>query len=473
MVKQIELKISDIKLLDNNPRKIDEAELKKLCDDIEADPSFLIQRSPLVNLVDGVYYCYAGTQRVKACTLLGRQTIICFVEENVSKEVQDKRMILDNTHRGEWDVDLLMSDFNFTIEELKDMGIETEQFNRLFDDDGNGAEKEEARKSLQDRFIVPPFSILDTRQGYWQDRKKTWHKLGINSQETREGIEIIAQSGQSTHIYELRNKMRDKLGREPEWPEIIEQAKAMGLHLYEGASIFDPVLTEICYRWFCPEGGTILDPFAGGSVRGVVASVLGYNYHGIDLRHEQVDANRKQAELMNQSGATWYTGDSSNMEELLDKDLQADFIFSCPPYHDLEKYSEDPADLSNMDYHDFCRVYRDIITKAMAKLKPNRFACFVVGDIRDKAGAYRNFVSETIDCFTKCIDGNGHHVKYYNEVVLINVAGSLAIRVGRQFSAGRKVGKTHQNVLVFYKGDPKAIKKEFPEVELPDLTETE
>jgi len=37
----------------------------------------------------------------------------------------------------------------------------------------------------------------------------------------------------------------------------------------------------------------VLDPFAGGSVRGIVASRLGYRYVGIELRQEQVEANRR------------------------------------------------------------------------------------------------------------------------------------------------------------------------------------
>jgi tRNA G10 N-methylase Trm11 len=49
------------------------------------------------------------------------------------------------------------------------------------------------------------------------------------------------------------------------------------------------------YRWFVPQEGTVLDPFAGGSVRGVVAAHLGYKYTGIELRKEQVKANEKQA----------------------------------------------------------------------------------------------------------------------------------------------------------------------------------
>ena len=36
------------------------------------------------------------------------------------------------------------------------------------------------------------------------------------------------------------------------------------------------------------------------------------------------------------------------------------------------------------------------------------------------------------------------------------MVGSLPIRVGRQFESASKLGKTHQNVLVFVKGDPRA-----------------
>jgi DNA modification methylase len=338
------------------------------------------------------------------------------------------------------------------------------QFNGI-----NPTEKEEP-VSLTDKFIVPPFSILDTRQGYWQDRKKKWLELGFDSQETREGVELIAQSGQSTAIYELKNKMRESLQREPSWDEVIAYAKEKGMHVYEGASIFDPVLAEICYSWFIPNGqGWILDPFAGGSVRGIIAGKLECKYLGIELRQEQVDANFKQAkELFNGSEAPhWICGDS---REVLDRlEPVYDLIFSCPPYFDLEKYSENPNDLSNMTYEEFCQAYREIITKAVSKLKEDRFACFVVGDVRDEKGFYRNFVSETIDCFVKCIDSEGNNIKLYNEMILVNVAGSLPMRVTRQFNSGRKVGKMHQNVLVFYKGNPKNIKLNFPELNLENV----
>lgn len=316
--------------------------------------------------------------------------------------------------------------------------------------------------SLKDSFIFSPFSILDTRSGVWQDRKRKWISLGFNSQETREDVELIAKSGQSSGIYELRNKMRDMLQREPSWDEIIDYAKKKGMHVYEGASIFDPVLCELSYRWFCPEGGKILDPFAGGSVRGIVAGVLGYEYLGIDLRDDQCVANRKQASVLKLDvvQTQWYAGDSNDVLKQKMSEHGFDFVYSCPPYADLEKYSDDPKDLSNMDYADFKEVYFSIIKKSVAQLKDDRFACFVVGDVRDKKGFYYNFVSDTIQAFKDA------GMELYNEIILVNTVGSLAIRLKRQFNGGRKVGKMHQNVLVFYKGDPKKIKDNFPELNL-------
>jgi len=46
---------------------------------------------------------------------------------------------------------------------------------------GDAAPKVEPR-ALSDDFIVPPFSVLDARQGYWQDRKKAWISKGIKSE---------------------------------------------------------------------------------------------------------------------------------------------------------------------------------------------------------------------------------------------------------------------------------------------------
>lgn len=214
-----------------------------------------------------------------------------------------------------------------------------------------------------------------------------------------------------------------------------------------GTSIFDPVLCELSYRWFCPPAGKILDPFAGGSVRGIVAGCLGYGYTGVELRAEQVAANQAQAHISTGPAPVWVNADSRDIAKAAPGAY--DMVFSCPPYADLEVYSDDPADLSTLGYADFIAAYRAIIAETCALLKPDRFAVFVVGEVRNKKGNYYGFVPDTIAAFKAA------GMEYYNEMILVTAAGSLPIRAGKQFRSSRKIGKTHQNVLVFVKGDGK------------------
>ena len=296
-------------------------------------------------------------------------------------------------------------------------------------------------------------------------RKKAWLDLGIKSELGREKGITYAMSAQPPRVYEVRNQLRAKNGVDPTWGELIDYCRKHDIKVMEGTSIFDPVVCELAYRWFNIPGRSVLDPFAGGSVRGVVAAKLGMQYFGVDLRQEQIEANGVNAfEIFNEKDKEqpiWKTGDSQDIDKHF-PELKTDMLFSCPPYADLEVYSKDPRDLSTMDYDEFLKVYRIIINKSCAMLKENRFAVFVVGDVRDKKGVLRNFVNDTIEAFQAA----GLH--YYNEMILVTSIGSLAIRVSKPFNVGRKVGKHHQNVLVFYKGDPKKVRNHFPELDFSE-----
>lgn len=277
-----------------------------------------------------------------------------------------------------------------------------------------------ANGPVAERFGFSPFSVLDARSGEWQDRKRAWLGLGIKS-----------EVGRSAKSYNCHDWMNDKGG---------------GQHAEgDGTSIFDPTLCECIYRWFSNNSAQVIDPFAGGAVRGIVAGVMGRKYWGCDIRKEQIEANNKQAnEIMPEIRPEWVLGDA---DDVINSSPEADLVFSCPPYGDLEKYSDNPNDLSNMEWHAFAEVYKRIIAKASSRLKKDRFACFVVGDFRDKRGFYRDFVSMTISAFK---EGGA---ELYNEAILVTSVGSACMRVTKQFESGRKFAKTHQNVLVFCKGD--------------------
>ena len=287
------------------------------------------------------------------------------------------------------------------------------------------------KNNLRDIYMIPPFSIFDTQSGDWQKRKNKWKELGIKSEIGRE-------------VEESHTTVMSRLTEE-------EYKKRYGRKPMDSSSIFDPVLCEIIYDWFCKKNDNILDPFAGGSVRGIVANYLDYYYTGIELREEQVNANKGQAETIFQSTPNtiqpkWITGDSN--KELNKIDKMFDFIFSCPPYYDLEVYCDNPNDLSNMDYNSFNKVYESIIQKSCLLLKDNSFACFVVGNCRNKDGYIMDLVGNTIRAFEKA------GLKLYNDIILRNAYGTAMLRANT-FMRYKKVVKVHQNILVFCKGNPK------------------
>jgi len=275
---------------------------------------------------------------------------------------------------------------------------------------------------LRDKFIEPPFSILDTKSGNWQRRKKLWQKLGIKSEVGRKAKSI--NSG--TDIYRDISKKEGYDNKD------------------NYTSIFDPALCEVLYHWFCPIGGSILDPFAGGSVRGIVANKLGYKYTGIDIRQEQIDCNREQGlnilEVNNQP--QWYVGDSNEVLEGFNNKF--DLVFSCPPYANLEVYSDLKGDISNMPYFEFMKAYESIICKSCNLLKNGGYACFVVGEVRDKKGNYIGFVPDTINAFKKC------GMNFYNEAILLNPVASASMRANGNMNS-QKLVKIHQNILIFKK----------------------
>ena len=271
----------------------------------------------------------------------------------------------------------------------------------------------EEKVILREEFIEPPFSILDTKSGNWQNRKKLWKSLGIKSEVGRDSTVI--------HM--------DSTAKENNTAEYV--------------SIFDPALCEVIYKWFCDKGAKILDPFSGGSVRGIVANYLGYNYTGIDIRQEQIDSNYEQAnKIVPENKPNWLCGDSNKVLDTINEKF--DFIFSCPPYGDLEVYSDLEGDISNMPYNRFLKCYKEIITKSCKLLKEGGFACFVVGEFRDKDGNYVGFVPDTIRAF---MDAG---LKYYNEAILSTSIASASMRAKGNMKS-KKLVKVHQNILVFKK----------------------
>lgn len=298
---------------------------------------------------------------------------------------------------------------------------------------------------LKDKYGWPPFSILNTISWDWQRRKDEWEVLFRDS-----------TAGRDVKRYNAT-------------PVNTFSARGADVKKAESISEFDPYLCELMYRWFSNKGDKILDPFAGGCVRGVVASVLGRDYCGIDLSPAQIAANYnalniiKDKYIQEDAGAIeWKQGDSE--ETLKGLSPEFDMVFTCPPYYNLEKYTQDPNDLSNLStYKKFLHKYTIIIEQTARLLKQDSFFVIVVSEIRADShnianSQYLGFVPDTVRILRDVCG-----LKYYNEIILENAIGSLPIRAPKYFSQSRKIGRHHQNILVFYKGDIMNITDKFGE----------
>jgi hypothetical protein len=380
-------------------------------------------------LIDEDNSIIAGHGRLAAAQRLGSSKVPTITLAGLTEAQKRAYVIADNklALNAGWDEEMLKIEINDLQGDGYDVtltGFDLEEITQLFD------EPEEkyadgVAGSMAANYGQPPFSVLDTRKADWVERKRAWRsKIGDNG-ESRE--DTLAKGGM--------------LG-----------------DLNSGVSLLDPVLAEIIVAWFGKEGGIAFDPFAGDTVFGYVAGTAGMQFCGIELRKEQAELNQQRCDA-DGLPCQYICDTSENMDDHV-ADGSVDLVFSCPPYADLEIYSENPLDLSTMSHSDFFQVYKRILQNTYAKLKNDRFAVIVMGEVRGKDGRYIGTIPKTIDIMEQA--GYG----FYNEIILVNSAGTLPLRAGRTMLASRKIGKMHQNVLVFCKGDPQKAAQALGDIKL-------
>ena len=384
-------------------------------------------------LVDEDGGIIAGHGRVLAARKLGKTEMAVMIARGWTDAQKKAYVIADNqlALNAGWDKELLKLELDeLHIEGFKMdlLGFDAAELSAAMglDDLAEQPCADGVVGSMAANFGQPPFSVLDTRKGDWLQRKRQWHAMIGDSGESRQGT-LASDSIMS--------------------------------ELNSGVSILDPVMSEIIVKWFGLAGGVAFDPFAGDSVFGYVSAHCGMRFQGIELRLEQAELNQNRVQAAGLD-AVYHTDSSENMDAYI-ADESVDLVFSCPPYADLEVYSDDPKDLSNMSHGDFFAAYKAILQKTYSKLKENRFAVIVMGEVRAKNGAYIGTIPKTIEI----MESAGY--QYYNEIVLINSAGTLPLRAGKSIRASRKVGKMHQNIMVFLKGDAARAAKALGEIQAP------
>lgn len=404
--------IKKLKAAKYNPRKITDRESRKLKESIK---EYGLVQNIIINKDNTII---GGHQRVQACAELGILEVPC-VRLNLNDDKERALNIAMNKIGGDFDNSALTE----LLKELNESktplvtGYDKDEINRLF----FKQKGKEARSLIQD-FIIPPFSIFDCKQPYWQQLKKEWQQ----------------QLG------------RVKVGRENLTGGMGNLESVMGKDM-QGTSSYDPVMLQVLYTWFVPPKGLILDPFAGGPTGGAVASILGYKFIGLDTWKEQVENNTQYLSQMKEKGAVWHNTVGENMNAYV-KPGTVDAIVTCPPYFNLEVYQpDDENDLSaKKTYQDFLKGYEAVMAETYRAVKSDGWCIVVIANVRDAEGNYYNLVGDTVTIMQK------HGWKFYNEIILATAYATAPVRARRNFKS-KKVAKVHQNILFFRKGQQVAI----------------
>ncbi|MDR1304274.1 MAG: hypothetical protein LBK76_03525 [Verrucomicrobiales bacterium] len=425
------LALADIKPHPKNPRKHPEENsaawlvLKKSLERDYFDPLVVNRRNGML---------VSGHLRHKILLASG------FTHADVSLVDYDEathvaRLIAANSLIGEFDdatLTALAAELNAASLSASLAGWTEDELAALVDGLPPAADGEEKPvRDLKEKFGVAPFSILRVFQ--WLGRKKLWNTLIGDGGETRAGC--LPKEGQFQ----------------------------MAL---PAVSLLDPVLCELMLLWFGMPHGVkprCLDPFAGGAAFGFVSAFKGCEFTGVELRQEQCDLNGQRLAAAGLSGR-YICDDGCNVLRHVAPESQ-DFLFSCPPYYNLEKYSNLPNDASNAPtFEEFIVVLDKALGDAALTLKENRFAVVVVSNVRDKkTGGYHDLAGAVVKIFQR------RGLLFYNDLILADCLSSASRRAYQYMSNSRKVARVHQNVLVFYKGDVKKIAELFP---VADIEET-
>lgn len=243
----------------------------------------------------------------------------------LSEAEQREFIIKDNIGYGEWNMDMLGNEWD--EQELVDWGLDI-PWEKPSDSDSQGGDGDGSgggdHLSLNEQFVVPPFSILDARRGYWQERKKQWYSLIGDMGDSRNDTLVTSLEMKYKDLYQKSKRKRKELG--VSFREYVEKyatkeelEREQGKIVAQGVSILDPVMAELVCRWFGREGCKTFDCFAGDTVFGYVSAYLGNEFTGIELRPEQAQLNNERVAEMS---ARYINDDGQNVGEHLEPESQ-------------------------------------------------------------------------------------------------------------------------------------------------------
>lgn len=203
---------------------------------------------------------------------------------------------------------------------------------------------------------------------FYERERKMW-----NENASYKGVPI------QPYIYINRKKY---LGKAPYELTNLELMRAFTIAgVLKGYTVFDAKLMEQVIDKYAIK--SIYDPCAGWGERMLCAASHDVEYHGVDINSklkEGYDSMISDLELTNQD---IIFGDSS----IIDLDINANCVLTCPPYHKTEIYTDKGAE--NLSYDEFLKWWGNVVKNSL-QVNPKYF-CFQINQ------KYKEVMSQIVE----------------------------------------------------------------------------
>ncbi|MCK4744965.1 DNA adenine methylase [Candidatus Parcubacteria bacterium] len=161
-----------------------------------------------------------------------------------------------------------------------------------------------------------------------------------------------------------------------------------------------PQLMKKFVDFFTKENQIVFDPFMGVGGTLIACSLSNRVGIGVDLSEEYIDLYKKVCKELDVSEQKAIVGNSLEIEKVLPKNTQIDFILTDPPYGEMlskkrtgqkkkktgiavaTPFTNNGTDLGNMERENFLESLKDVIMKSAKYLKLKGYIAIFVKDLQ-------------------------------------------------------------------------------------------
>ena len=217
-------------------------------------------------------------------------------------------------------------------------------------------------------------------------------------------------------------------------------------------STFPQNIGRFFVQLYCPEGGTVYDPFAGHNSRMYLVYSCNKNYIGVDVSHKFMEANWRLREAIAEIDShkflpeggeiTLYEQSSASVPQVGDN--TADYTITSPPYYQQEYYGDEPEQLGNAKtYESFLKYLLVHVKENFRVLKPGSFCTWFVNDFMHEK-VYRCYHADLIGLFKEA--GFTLH-----DIAISDLGHALTSLFVKRILVHKRLPKRHEYGLTFKK----------------------